>query len=171
MVYYGSMPSAQRSQNGRAFTVEEHRKISEWNGKAGDGWPRIELALNYPDTPEMLGLVEHDQPGPTLFVWADDWGLVVEPFSGGSFTYLSLSAVLSELSRWAEVYRGRQAGAVWHQPRRILKIQLKLTVREPTLHRNARTTPSHRLKRRPIRMFATLLPHIQLVAGSDRRPL
>jgi hypothetical protein len=51
----------------------------------------------------MLGVVEHGQLGPTLFMWAADWGIIIEPFSGGLFTYTTLAAALCALSRWAEM--------------------------------------------------------------------
>lgn len=96
------MSNPQRSRVGRSLTLQEHQKISTWNDDPSEHWPRIELALNYPHTPEMLGVVEHGQVGPTLFVWASDGGIVVEPFSGGSIIYLSLEEALSAIARWAD---------------------------------------------------------------------
>jgi hypothetical protein len=92
-----------KSRVGRAFTLKEHQEIFDWNSLSEyhSGWPRVELALNYSDTPEMLGVVECGEVGPTMLVWAAAWGVAVEPLSGGSFTFPSLAAALGELSQWA----------------------------------------------------------------------
>lgn len=100
--YPNLMSRIRRSRVGRPFTIEEHLEVAAWNDRAGKGWPRLELALNYPHTPELLGVVEHAQTGVTLFVWAAEFGIVVEPFSGGSFIYVSLATALGALTRWAE---------------------------------------------------------------------
>ncbi len=97
------MFGANRSREGRPFTLDEYQKISEWNSRDIVNWPHLELALNYPNTPEMLGVVEHSQRGPTLFVWAADWGIVIEPFNGGSFIYPDFEEALNALSRWARL--------------------------------------------------------------------
>ena len=96
-----TMQSLQRPRSGRSLTLEEHREVFEWNNQGGEDWPRIELALNYPDTPEMFGVIERGEVGPTLFVWVADWGVIIEPFSGGSFVYTSVTAALQALSGWA----------------------------------------------------------------------
>ncbi len=88
---------------GRPLTLSEHAEIAQWNRACGDGWPRIELALNYPETPEMFGVVERGQVGPTLFLWLTERGAVVEPFSGGAFAYPTLTQALDAIRRWAAV--------------------------------------------------------------------
>jgi hypothetical protein len=92
-----------KSRVGRAFTLKEHQEILGWNAlcEYRGGWPHVRLALNYSDTPEMLGIVECGEVGPTMLIWAAAWGIVVEPLSGGSFIFPSLAAALAELSQWA----------------------------------------------------------------------
>ena len=107
--YHIFMPNIQRSRVGRAFTLEEHQEVFGWNNQDRDKWPRIELALNYPNTPEILGVIECGQVGPTFFVWAADWGIIVEPISGGSFTYPNLRAAFNAISLWMEIIlRGKR---------------------------------------------------------------
>jgi hypothetical protein len=93
-----------KSRTGRAFTLDEHQEISVWNslGSLRDRWPRIELALDFVNTPEMLGVIEYNEIGPTMWVWAATWGIIVEPLSGGSYIYPTISAALAAVSEWAE---------------------------------------------------------------------
>jgi hypothetical protein len=88
---------------GIAFAVEEHAAIARWMDKRPRDWPSIELALNYPGTPEMLGIVEGGWTGPTYFMWRVNQGVVLERFSGGDMVlYQNISDALDALSRWSE---------------------------------------------------------------------
>jgi len=50
----------------------------------------------------MLGVVEPGEVGPTLFLWATDREIVIEPFTGGTFVYPSVIPALEAIERWAE---------------------------------------------------------------------
>lgn len=103
------MPYLRKLRTGQAFTLDEHGQIAAWNALPVARWPRIELALNYPDTPEMLGLVEHAQINPTFFIWRAGFGVVVEPFSGGTRLYPTVQDALAALTDWATlVLQGRR---------------------------------------------------------------
>lgn len=103
-------------RTGQAFSLEEHARISAWDSSPTARWPRIELALNYPDTPEMLGIVEHGQVGPTFFMWRSDIGVVVEPFSGGTLLYPTIEDALAALTHWAmQALQGRREPLRPHQ--------------------------------------------------------
>ena len=70
--------------------------------RRGQGWPRIELALNYPNTPEMMGVAEEGWPGPTYVMWRANPGVVLERLSGGDMVvYESVDEALDALSWWS----------------------------------------------------------------------
>jgi len=87
---------------GIAFTVTEHAAIAKWMASREPGWPRIELALNYPHTPEMLGVAEDGWIGPTYFMWRTANSIIIERFSGGNTVeYETISEALDAISEWS----------------------------------------------------------------------
>lgn len=90
-----------RKRVGQAFSLGEHQKVLEWAASGIPRWPSIELALNYPETPEMIGVVEHGQVGPTFLMWRTETDVVIEPLSGGTLLYGTLDDALAALTSWA----------------------------------------------------------------------
>lgn len=87
---------------GQPFTLEEHAAIARWLERRQPGWPGIELALNYPNTPEMLGIIEANEVGPSLFMWRVDGAVIVAPFSGDDMVrYASIEYALDSLTEWS----------------------------------------------------------------------
>jgi hypothetical protein len=95
---------------GQPFTLEEHAAISGWLERRKPGWARIELALNFPNTPEMFGIVEANEIGPTFFMWRTESAVIVAPFSvGEAMRYATIQEALEALSEWcAEVRVGKR---------------------------------------------------------------
>jgi hypothetical protein len=86
---------------GQPFTLEEHLAISTWLEGRKPGWPRIELALNYPNTPEMFGIVEENEIGPSFFMWRTEGAVIVAPFSGEDMVrYGSIQHAMDALTDW-----------------------------------------------------------------------
>lgn len=91
-----------RAWKGRAFSIEEHQLINDWQRTNRSRWPRIELALNYPNTPEMLGVIEFGYEGPSVFFWCSENGVILQPFSGGKTqTYVTIEQALHALTHWS----------------------------------------------------------------------
>ena len=61
----------------------------------------MELALNYPNTPEMFGIVELNEISPTFFMWRTEGAVIVAPFSGEDMLrYESIQHALDALTDW-----------------------------------------------------------------------
>jgi hypothetical protein len=87
---------------GCSFSLSEHAAVADWIAKRQPGWPNIELAINYPNTPEMMGIVEEGRAGPTYFMWRTESDVVVDRFSGGDLViYKSIGDALNALSEWS----------------------------------------------------------------------
>ena len=77
--------------------------IRDWNQQREAGWPEIQLAINYPLTPEMYGVTEAGWEGPTFFMWRTDSHVIVTPFSGDYVAkYYSMRTALEALAAWAK---------------------------------------------------------------------
>jgi hypothetical protein len=93
-----------------SFTLSEHAALAKWMASRSPGWPRIELALNYPNTPEMMGIAEEGRVGPTYFMWRTETDVVLERFSGNDLVlYKTLGDALNALSLWsAQLVAGKR---------------------------------------------------------------
>jgi hypothetical protein len=85
---------------GRSFTLEELTAIVDWHERRNPGWPRIELALEYPSFPEMFGIVEDNSVQPTFFLWRTEETVVLAPFSDTPVRYSSIEEALGALTEW-----------------------------------------------------------------------
>ena len=86
---------------GQAFTISDHRDIADWVERSEPDWPRIEIALNAHDTPELLGVTEPGTKTPSFLIWKTDESVVVTPFNANYVRdYATIGEALDALSVW-----------------------------------------------------------------------
>jgi hypothetical protein len=64
------------------FPIKEHEAIVSWMKHYKQCNVRIELALNYPEVTEMMGIIENGFETPTFFMWRTEKSVKIMSFSG-----------------------------------------------------------------------------------------
>ena len=93
---------------GEAFTISDHAAMAAWMKHPVQNWPRIQVALNAPETPELLGVTLPECNTPSFIMWRTETGVVITPFEANYVReYTHIEEALEALESW---WNAHQAG-------------------------------------------------------------